>query len=46
MDMSAACRYWDIPNPIAKRDRKSGAKKRKQIEIEAERLANEEKQDD
>jgi DNA (cytosine-5)-methyltransferase 1 len=46
MNMSAVCRYWDIPNPIAKRDRKSGAKKRKQIEIEAERLANEEKQDD
>jgi hypothetical protein len=38
MNMSAVCRYWDIPNPIAKRDRKSGAKKRKQIEVERQSL--------
>jgi DNA (cytosine-5)-methyltransferase 1 len=30
MDMSAASNYWDIPKPIGQRDRKSGAKKRKQ----------------
>ena len=39
MDMSEASRHWGIPNPIGKRDRKSGARKRKQHEIEAERLA-------
>lgn len=38
MGVTEACQYWGIPNPIAKRDRKSGAKKRKQYEIEAERL--------
>lgn len=31
-DMSAACKYWGVENPIGKRDRKSGAKKRKQSE--------------
>mgnify|MGYP005753868029 CR=1 FL=1 len=30
MDMSAASNYWEIPKPIGQRDRKSGAKKRKQ----------------
>lgn len=30
MDMSAAASYWNIPNPIGQRDRKSGTKKRKQ----------------
>lgn len=39
LDMSQASKYWNIPVPIGKRDRKSGAKKRKQKEIEAERLA-------
>lgn len=39
MDISQAARYWGIEVPIARRDRKSGAKKRKQVEIEAERLA-------
>lgn len=34
MDMSSASNYWGIKNPIGKRDRKSGVKKRKQIEIE------------
>jgi len=38
MDVSAAARYWGIEVPIGKRDRKSGAKKRKQSEIEALRL--------
>lgn len=39
MGMSEASDYWGIPNPIGRRDRKSGAKKRKQHEIEAERAA-------
>lgn len=34
MDMSQATAYWKIENPIARRDRKSGARKRKQWEIE------------
>lgn len=34
-DMSEASNYFGIPVPIRKRDRKSGAKKRKQHEIEA-----------
>ncbi len=37
MDMSAASEYFGIDAPIAKRDRKSGAKKRSQHEIEASR---------
>jgi DNA (cytosine-5)-methyltransferase 1 len=40
MDMTQAAAYWGIAAPIGKRDRKSGARKRKQEEIEAER-ANE-----
>jgi len=39
MDMSQASRFWGIDVPIRKRDRKSGAKKRKQEDIEKERLA-------
>lgn len=39
LDMSQAAEYWQIPVPISRRDRKSGAKKRKQEEIEAARLA-------
>lgn len=35
VDMSAASEYWGIENPIKKRDRKSGQKKRKQSEVEA-----------
>lgn len=35
MDMSQAARYYGIPAPIGKRDRKSGAKKRRQRDIEA-----------
>ncbi len=33
-----ASKYFDIPIPSNKRDRKSGAKKRKQVDIERERL--------
>lgn len=33
--MEASC-YWGIPVPIGRRDRKSGSRKRKQEEIEAE----------
>ncbi|RKQ64149.1 DNA cytosine methyltransferase [Oceanibaculum indicum] len=39
MGMGEAARFWGIEAPIGRRDRKSGAKKRKQSEIEAERLA-------
>jgi DNA (cytosine-5)-methyltransferase 1 len=35
MDMSQAASFWKVDNPIARRDRKSGARKRKQAEIEA-----------
>ncbi|MGO4638440.1 DNA cytosine methyltransferase [Mesorhizobium sp. 2RAF45] len=35
MDMSQAAEFWNIGNPIGRRDRKSGATKRKQHEIEA-----------
>ena len=38
MDMREAARYFGIDVPIGKRDRKSGARKRKQEEIELERL--------
>lgn len=36
MGMSEAAEYFGVPVAIGKRDRKSGAKKRKQHEIEAE----------
>lgn len=35
MSMSQAASYWGVPVPIGRRDRKSGAKKRKQKDIEA-----------
>lgn len=35
LDLSQASKFWEIENPIGRRDRKSGAKKRKQVEIEA-----------
>jgi DNA (cytosine-5)-methyltransferase 1 len=38
MDMSQASRYFGIETPIGRRDRKSGATKRKQPEIERLRL--------
>lgn len=33
MDMSSASKFWGIMNPIAKRNMKSGSKKRKQVDI-------------
>lgn len=41
MNLSSASKYWGVENPISKRDRKSGNKKRKQSEIEALRNSNE-----
>ncbi len=38
MDMSEAARHFGIEVPIARRDRKSGARKRKQTDIEAQRM--------
>ena len=38
MDMGAASEYWQVERPIGKRDRKSGARKRSQDEIERARL--------
>lgn len=38
LDMAAASRRFQIEVPIGRRDRKSGATKRKQADIEAERL--------
>jgi len=35
LGLAEAASFWEIPNPIGRRDRKSGAKKRKQAEIEA-----------
>ena len=40
MDMSSASKYWGVEVPIAKRNRRSGNKKRKQAEIEALRVSN------
>lgn len=37
-NLSRASRYFGVETPPSKRDRKSGAKKRKQIDIERERL--------
>jgi DNA (cytosine-5)-methyltransferase 1 len=34
MKMGEAADYWKVPVPIGKRDRKSGLRKRKQLEIE------------
>ncbi len=39
MEMSQASMYWRVECPIQKRDRKSGARKRSQLETEACRLA-------
>jgi DNA (cytosine-5)-methyltransferase 1 len=36
--VSQASDYWGVTNPISRRDRKSGARKRKQVEIEQARL--------
>lgn len=37
-DLSEAAAYWGVSNPIGRRDKKSGATKRKQAEIERTRL--------
>lgn len=37
-DVSTAAAYWGVLNPIGRRDKKSGAKKRKQWEVEQARL--------
>jgi DNA (cytosine-5)-methyltransferase 1 len=39
IDMAEAAAYWDVPVVIGRRDKKSGAKKRKQETIEAEHRA-------
>ncbi|GAB4361003.1 MAG: DNA cytosine methyltransferase [Kiloniellaceae bacterium] len=39
LDMSGAAKHFGVEAPPSRRDRKSGAKKRKQIDIERERLA-------
>jgi DNA (cytosine-5)-methyltransferase 1 len=39
MDVTDASAFWRIQKPAGKRDRKSGAKKRKQIDIEKARYA-------
>jgi len=39
MEMSQASAHWGVESPIQKRDRKSGARKRSQLETEAIRLA-------
>lgn len=38
MDVGEASEYWGIKPPIGRRDRKSGARKRSQLETEAARL--------
>jgi DNA (cytosine-5)-methyltransferase 1 len=43
MGMAEAARFWGVAVTIGRRDRKSGAKKRKQWEVEAERYATVEK---
>lgn len=40
MDPSQASEYWAVPNPIGRRNKKSGAKKRKQREIETLAVVN------
>jgi DNA (cytosine-5)-methyltransferase 1 len=37
--VSQAARYWDVERPVGRRDQKSGARKRKQSEIELELAA-------
>lgn len=42
LDLSGAAAHFGIEAPMSRRDRKSGAKKRKQADIERERLAGQE----
>ncbi len=44
-DISAAAAFWNVAAPNGRRDRKSGARKRKQADIEAERLQMENHED-
>lgn len=39
MDMREAAAFWRVERPVGKRDQKSGAVKRRQVDIEAIRLA-------
>lgn len=39
MEMSEASSFWGVDRPIQSRDRKSGARKRSQLETEADRLS-------
>jgi DNA (cytosine-5)-methyltransferase 1 len=43
MRMAEAAEHWKVPVPAGRRDRKSGARKRKQWQVEAERHAESEK---
>jgi DNA (cytosine-5)-methyltransferase 1 len=43
MGMADAAKYWGVSVPIGRRDRKSGAKKRKQWQVEADRNAEAER---
>lgn len=38
MPLQQAADYFGVANPIGRRDKKSGATKRRQVDIEAERL--------
>jgi DNA (cytosine-5)-methyltransferase 1 len=40
IDMRKAAELWNVEVPIGRRDRKSGARKRKQLEIEKDRMAS------
>jgi DNA (cytosine-5)-methyltransferase 1 len=40
MDLGTASAYFGVEAPNSRRDRKSGAKKRKQEDIESERVSN------
>lgn len=39
LDLTQASAYWGVERPHSRRDRRSGARKRRQTEIEGERLA-------
>jgi DNA (cytosine-5)-methyltransferase 1 len=39
MDLSQASKYWEVERPVSRRNQRSGARKRKQVDIEAERIA-------
>lgn len=39
MDLTQASRFWGVANPIGRRDQKSGDRKRRQADIELDRLS-------